>query len=177
LPAPRRPTEPLSAERLSDGAVRPLHFRLDVSLLRDGLTIGWQFGARSLEQLVRVAQFLEHCVYEPGTMRRTPDGVAFTLHNPPLRMGAFSGVRLFWDGQPVPATAARVILEGETEGRTLAEVDAARPLAFASGRLTEFRMDVPPPAPGDHRVRLELQSLAVPPLIWFEFHDPVRGGG
>src|ERR1700686_1814169 len=89
LPRPRCGTEPLSAESLSGGAVRPLHFRLDVSLLRDGLSIGWQFGARSLEQLVRVAQFLEHCVYEPGTMSRTPDGVAFTLHNPPLRMGAF----------------------------------------------------------------------------------------
>jgi hypothetical protein len=157
--------------------VRRLHLRLDVSLLKDGLTIGWQFGTRSLEQLVRVAQFLEHCVYEPGTLSRTPDGVAFTLHNPPLRMGAFSAVRLYWDGSPVPSSGARVLLEGETEGRSLQEIDAARPLTFVSGRRTEFRMVVPPPAPGDHRVRLELQSLAVPPLVWFEFHDPVAGGG
>jgi hypothetical protein len=147
--------------------------RLEFSLLRQGVSVGWEFGARSLEELAAVGEFLEHCVYEPGSLRRAPDGLAFTLRNPPLRMGAFSSIRVLLDGVAVPAGSVTLLGEGATTGRRTEAIDPAHPFAFAFGRRTEFHLRVDPPAPGDHRIRLELQSVAVPPLVWFEFAEPV----
>ncbi len=138
--------------------------------------MGWEFGARSLEELAAVGEFLEHCVYEPGSLHRIPEGVSFTLRNPPLRMGAFSGIRLLWDGAAVPSREAELRMEGEEVGRRLDRIDADRPATFTFGRRTEFRIRLDRPAAGDHHVRLELQSVAIPPLVWFEFTEPLGEG-
>lgn len=153
-----------------------MHFprlRVELSLLRQGLSVGWEFGAQSLEELASVGEFLEHCVYEPRSLHRVPGGVAFTLRNPPLRMGAFSSIRVRWDHEPVPPGSVTLLREGEAIGRPLDAIDVHHPVAFSFGRRTSFRLGIGSPSPGDHHVRLELQSVAVPPLVWFEFTEPV----
>ena len=152
------------------------HLRLELSLLRQGVSVGWEFGAQSLEELASVGEFLEHCVYEPSSLHRVPEGVAFTLRNPPLRMGAFSSVRVLWDHEAVPPGLVLLLREGEAVGRRLDEIDAHHPVAFSFGRRTSFRLGIGSPSRGDHHVRLELQSVAVPPLVWFEFTEPVVEG-
>jgi hypothetical protein len=153
--------------------VSPVHIRLDLSILRQGVTVGWQFGFGALAQLVRVGEFLEHCVYERGSLRHTRDGVAFTFRNPPLRMGAFSGIRVYWDGTLLPASSVRVLREGDDVGSTLDQVDPAHPIAFAFGRRIHFQVSMPSPPAGVHTARLEFQSVAIPPLVWFELKEPV----
>lgn len=157
--------------------VRARHFRADVGLLVQGLSIGWEFGLRPLEELARVGLLLEHSVYEPASLRRRPDGVGFVLRNPPLRMGAFRGLELLWDGRRVPASEAWIRPGGRGPRRPFDSVGAEAPVGIPVGERTEVGFVGPPPSPGPHSVRLELRSLAVPPLVWMFFKDHVRDGG
>jgi hypothetical protein len=149
---------------------------VNLSLLGQGARLGFDFGPRSLEQLTRVAEFLEQIVYERRSLRRTNDGVAFTLLNPPLRMGAFSEVRLFFDHIQIPNDRAWVAPAAQKEEIPLGAVDRSRPVALGVGRRNRFRIALPqPPFPGTHHhVRLEMRSVAIPPLVWFQFSDALR---
>jgi hypothetical protein len=39
---------------------------LDLSLLRQGIRIGWEFGIQSIAELARVGELVERSVYEPS---------------------------------------------------------------------------------------------------------------
>ncbi len=152
----------------------PLHrFRGDVELLREGIALIEEFGLSAAERLASVAEFLEHSVYEAHSLREVPGGVTFALLNPPLRVGGFSAVRVRWDGVAVPPDRAFVRREGEAVERRSDEVSATHLLDLAPGRRIDFRLEGTPVAPGHHRVRVELQNVAIPPLVWFEFADAV----
>jgi hypothetical protein len=51
------------------------------------------------------------------------------------------------------------------------------PFVLPVGQRTEVRATVGDVAAGRHEVRLELQSVAIPPVVWFEFADQVRTVG
>jgi hypothetical protein len=155
-------------------AMRFSRFLGSIDLLRQGIAIMRDYGLRSADRLGRVAEFLERSVYEPGSLRATSDGVALILRNPPLRVGAFSSLRALWDGTPVAPHRAFVRRNGEVIDRPLSDVSAERPVNLAAGRKIFFRFVLDAPAVGEHRVRIELQNLAIPPLVWFEFVDSVR---
>jgi hypothetical protein len=148
--------------------------RGDVGLFRQGLSLVAEFGLRSTERLAFVADFLERSVYAPRSLRPAPDGVAFTLLNPPLRVGAFSSVRLAWDGTFLAPERVFVRAAGRAVERSLADIGAPRPIELRPGERVDFRLTGIAIAPGPHRVRLELQNIAIPPLVWFEFVDSIR---
>ncbi len=147
---------------------------LDLSLLRQAVTIDHEFGAASLLELARVARFLEHAFYERRSLVRTPYGIAFTLTNPPLRLGAFKALRLFVDGTLVPAERSRVRAAGAEPVR-FSDIDSAHPFRLTLGQSMRLEAELLPVGPGTHVLRLELQSAAIPPLVWIEIHDSVRG--
>jgi len=147
--------------------------RCDLSLLRQGVSVAVGFGFRSLEGLVDVAQLVEQSVYEPRSLTRTPSGFGFTLLNPPLRMGAFSSVRLLWNGVAVDPQRAALCLPGSVPVR-LSSVGLTDPVTLPVGRRTRFTVEAEEVARGRHQLRLELQSIAVPPRIWLEFSDEMR---
>ncbi|HEV2166032.1 MAG TPA: hypothetical protein VGS23_03500 [Thermoplasmata archaeon] len=151
---------------------------LDFSLLRQGLSIEHEFGPAALEELARVGRFLEHAFYEPGSLVRTPTGVSFVLLNPPLRLGAFRSARLLFDKTPVPAERCAFDLEGGSGPRRFSELGPDRPLVHPPGRRMRYDLEIARPGRGRHEVRLELQSVAIPPLVWIEIFDSVhpRGG-
>lgn len=149
------------------------HIRIDLSLLRQGAAVAWEFGPTALEELARIGSFLERIVYAPGSLRSGPDGVTFTLLNPPLRMGAFTSLQLYWNGLPVPKEASWVTPAGEPE-RPFAAVGPASPVTLAVGERHRFRFRAEGGGEGHQRVRLELRSAAIPPLVWFEFGDVLR---
>ena len=149
--------------------------RQDLGLVRDGLSVGWEFGAHSLAELTRIAEFLEHCVYEPGSLSAATGGARFVLRNPPLRMGAFSAIRVQWDGRAIPGDCATVQTGDDAEPRRLSEITALDPITFGFGRRTTFRLTMPSPTAGEHHIRVEWQSVAVPPLVWLEFREPIAG--
>ncbi len=156
--------------------MRSGRLRGDLALLRQGARIAVGFGFRSLGGLVDVAELLEQSVYEPRSLARTPEGFGFTLLNPPLRMGAFSSVRLRWNGTVVdPAHATLALPEGPP--RSLASIGPMVPVTLPVGRRTLFAVEAREVARGRHQVRLELQSVAVPPRVWFEFADELREPG
>ncbi len=148
-----------------------------LSLLRQSISVGYDFGARPLEALLWVAETVERSVYEPGSLVRIPDGYAFALANPPLRSGAFATARLAIDRQPVDP-ADLFVRELGRPWRSAASLSRDDPLRLAPGRRTEFRARV---APGVSArtvaFRLELESVAIPPLVWFEFEDLPRAEG
>jgi hypothetical protein len=152
--------------------------RLDLELAKEGLVLGWHFGARSVAELVRIAVYIQSSVYERGSLRRRPDGYSFRLANPPLRLGAFGRAKLFQDGVAIAPEKASVRLGAEEHERPLASVSRERPLPLLPGVPAEFRVRTdPPPAPGRIlSLRLELQNLAIPPLVWMEFRDRVAAG-
>ncbi|MCI4357604.1 MAG: hypothetical protein L3J95_04460 [Thermoplasmata archaeon] len=149
---------------------------LDFSLLRQGLSIEHEFGAAAFAELVRVGRFLEHAFYESGSLCRTERGVTFVLLNPPLRMGAFGSARLLFDGVPVAAERSSFEVEGGGHSRPFSEIDPLHPMVLAPGQRVRFFMELDPPGPGRHEVRLELKSVAIPPLVWIEIFDTVRAG-
>jgi hypothetical protein len=149
------------------------HLRGDVQLLREGVDLVREFGLPSVDRLLHVAEFLERGVYESRSLRVMPEGVGFTLLNPPLRVGAFSSLRLGWDGAPVPSERAYVRAEGHSIERPLSDITAAKPIELRPGERVGFRLAGVRTDPGSHRVRLELQNIAVPPLVWFEFTDTI----
>jgi hypothetical protein len=149
-----------------------------LSLVRQGLTVGVDFGAHSLEALLWVAETVEESVYRSGSLLRVPRGVAFVLDNPPLRAGSFKSARLTVDGTPIPAECVRVHAGTGSAWRSLSEVSQAAPLELVPGCPTDIEVECDIPAERERlRVRLELRPVAIPPLVWFEFSDALRPGG
>lgn len=149
--------------------------RADLSLVGQGVALGWDYGVHSLVGLARVAELLLHSVYEPGSLREEGGRVTFTLRNPPLRMGAFSGVRILWDGSLVDPSATQIAPDG-VPPRTLSELGRESPVTIPVGRRTRFFLPAVKADGHRHRVRLELQSVAIPPRVWYEFSDELRPG-
>jgi hypothetical protein len=143
-----------------------------LSLLRQGLTLGVQFGTHSVEALLWVAQTVEEGVYVPHSLTRTVEGIAFTLDNPLLRVGAFTSLRLRIDGTDVAGEFVRLRRGPGTPWRTAASIGADSSYALAPGDRTEFDV-VGAFGHGTEAltVRLELRSPAIPPLVWFEFTE------
>jgi hypothetical protein len=147
-----------------------------LSLLRQGFSVEKEFGTHSLESLLSVAEMVEESVYERGSLTRTSNGLSFRLNNPPLRTGAFSSLRLLVDGAPVPGERARVRGGPGLPWRDLTDISTERPLELRPGEVTEIAMGLSPPGGAKKlAVRLELQSTAIPPLVWFEFTDTLAG--
>ena len=151
--------------------MRGSRLRLDLGLLKQGVSIGVEFGIGSLEGLARTAEFLEHSVYERGSLTWQPDRLTFTLLNPPLRMGAFDAMRIRINGAPVPSAGALVAPEGAPAPTRFSESDSARPVALPVGRRTRFTVVGPVPPDRPVHVRLELHSVAIPPTVSLEFVD------
>ncbi len=148
-----------------------------LSLVHQAVSLEVEFGRHALEALVGIAETVEESVYEPGSLVGTARGIEFALSNPPLRAGAFAAVRLEVNGARVPA-AALALRPGEGYPWTLADaISSGAPFEFHPGRRTEVRVQpLPVSIEGAVRVRLELESAAIPPLVWLEFHDAVRQG-
>ncbi|HTW39713.1 MAG TPA: hypothetical protein VMF04_02490 [Thermoplasmata archaeon] len=149
-----------------------------LSLLRQGLTIGVQFGTQSLEALLWVAQSIEEGIYADGSLRRTPDGIAFELDNPILRVGAFSDLSLRVNGTQVPGDRVRLRSGEGTEWRLGSSIRRDAPWELRPGDRSEFEVqgsfghDTDPIT-----VRIELRTPAIPPVVWFEFTEkPVQEG-
>jgi hypothetical protein len=154
--------------------VRGRHLGSDLSLVADGLRIGKQYGFHSLEVMAVIAWYLERSIYERGSLRTIPGGIAFDLRNPPLRMGAFRSVSLAWDGEPVPSSACAAYPSDRPEPVPFDSITADVPLELRPGNHVEFTANVGVPSAGPHHIRLELRSLAIPPTVWFEVMDHVR---
>jgi hypothetical protein len=143
-----------------------------LSLLRQGITVGVQFGTHSVEALLWVAETVEEGVYEAGSLARSADGVTFVLDNPLLRVGLFTSLKVLIDGTEVPGEHVRLRPGAGTSWRTAGSVGPESGYSFAPGDRTEFdvrggfgRANAP------ITVRLELRSPAIPPLVWFEFTE------
>lgn len=145
------------------------------SLLRQGLSLEREFGTQSLSALISLADLVENSVYELGSLAPIPGGLAFRLHNPPLRAGAFSSLRLVVNGLPVPAARARLRPAEDQPWRTFDDISSERPLSLRPGDRSEFAADVPIAVGAKEcTIRLEFQSVAIPPLVWIEFTDQLR---
>jgi len=143
-----------------------------VDLVREGLAIEIGFGSHSLEALLWVAETIEGSVYAPGSLVRTGRGLAFSLSNPPLRMGAFGALRAFVDGRPVAPTTVSVREGPGLPWRGTTSLSEEAPLSIRPGQRTEVAIEPwSGPSSGRLTVRLEFESVAIPPLVWFEFTD------
>jgi hypothetical protein len=146
-------------------------------LVRQGLAIEGQFGVHPLEALIWVARTVEESIYQPRSFVRTPTGIAFTLANPPLRSGAFSSLRIGVNGQPPSAEHIRVRSGATGPWRVASTFSRADPLELRPGEPTEYEVDVAlVGVPHRFTVRLEFQSVAIPPLVWIEFTDRPHSG-
>lgn len=154
--------------------MRGRHLGSDLGLLGEGLRIGHEYGFHSLEEMAAIAWYLERSVYERGSLRVVPGGIAFDLRNPPLRMGAFQGISLSWDGAAVPAPECTVHPSDIAAPLTFDSVTRESPLVLRPGNRIAFTGRVVPPSEGPHTLRLELRSLAIPPMVWFQLTERVR---
>ncbi|HKN06199.1 MAG TPA: hypothetical protein VJ021_01150 [Thermoplasmata archaeon] len=146
-----------------------------LSLVRQGLSVGREFGMHSLEALLWVAETVEESVYVPRSLVRNAEGLSFMLANPPLRVGAFSSLRFWVDRVEVPSARVRLGTGSPRAWRTAAEISGAAPLELRPGEPTEVALDqVSTGVEREVTVRLELQSVAIPPLVWFEFTEAPR---
>lgn len=149
-----------------------------LSLLRQGLTIGVQFGTQSVEALLWVAQTIEEGIYADGSLRRTSGGIAFALDNPILRVGAFSDLRILVEGMSVPPDRVRFRPGEGTEWRLASTVTSEAPWELRPGDRTHFEVDGSFGQGTDPiTVRLELVTPSIPPLVWFEFNEKPTGEG
>jgi len=146
-----------------------------LSLLRQGLQLDVDFGTHSLEAMAWIAEVVESSIYRRGSLYRTADGIRFVLDNPPLRLGAFYRLGLQVNGTPV-APERWTIRAGSAAARTAASVGAASPVELRAGEPVEVAASIGPLV-GTVRVRLELDSVAIPPRVWMEFDDEVRAEG
>jgi hypothetical protein len=134
-----------------------------------------EFGARSIESLLWIATTVEASVYVPRSLTRTPTGLAWAIANPPLRVGAFSEVRILIDGAPVPKDRVRLRTGPARPWRSSSELSEDRPLELQGGVGVEFEADGSViDARGPRVVRMEFQSVAIPPLVWLEIRDRLR---
>ncbi len=144
-------------------------------LLRQGVAIEVEFGTHSLEALLWVAETVEGSVYVPGSLHATSTGLGFCLANPPLRVGAFDSVAVAVDGRGIPPERVRFRKTDAAAWRRASDVGPPDPYVVAPGDSTEFGVEVPPGSIGRRAtVRLELRSVAIPPLVWIEIADSVR---
>jgi hypothetical protein len=146
----------------------------ELELVKQGIGITTGLGIGGMEGLGRMALLVGLNVYEFGSLKPTGEGVTFTLRNPPLRMGAFSAIRAFWDKVQVPPTMLQVSVRGSPTATRADRIDRDHPFTIPVGKRTDFRLDIGAAVPGPHHVRLELQSVAIPPLVFFEFTDPLK---
>ena len=143
-----------------------------LSLVRQGLTLGVQFGTGSVEALLWVAETVEEGVYEAGSLRWSPEGIAFALGNPPLRVGAFTSLTIRVNGEEVPAARVRLRSGAALPWRSAATIGDDDPLPLGPGDRTEFSVAGEFGREGETvRVRLELRTPAIPPLVWFQFQE------
>lgn len=149
-----------------------------LSLVRQGLEVGVEYGTHSIETLLWIAETVEESVYEPHSLRRTAGGLAFALDNPLLRVGAFTSLVLQVNGVPVPGDRVRLRAGSGTPWRTALTVGSEAPLLLAPGDRTEFDVEGDfGRDPSEITVRLELRAPAIPPRVWFEFVEaPAEGG-
>jgi hypothetical protein len=141
-------------------------------LIRQGLTLGVQFGTHSVGALLWVAETVEEAVYEPHSLRRTSEGIGFVLDNPPLRVGAFTALEIRVDGTAVPGDRVRFRPGPGSPWRTAASLSPEATLNLGPGDRTEFDLVGAFGTEGDPvTVRLELHNPAVPPAVWFEFNE------
>jgi hypothetical protein len=146
-----------------------------LSAVRQGLTVGAEYGAGAVEALVWVAESVEESVLAAESFVQDAGGLRFVLSNPPLRTGAFVALRIVLDGRAVAADRIRLRPGPGTAWRTAGDVGAERPLRLGPGIGTEVEIDGPPGPPRRaHRVRLELECAAIPPLVWLEFEEVPR---
>jgi hypothetical protein len=143
-----------------------------ISLLRQGLTLGVQFGTQSVEALLWVAQTIEEGVYVAHSLTRSSTGITFALDNPPLRVGAFTALTVLVEGAPVPGDRVRLRRGEGSPWRTAASIGPSVPFDLAPGDPTEFDLVGTFGRPGAKlTVRLELHNPAVPPRVWLEFTE------
>lgn len=147
------------------------HFRLELGLVGQGLHILTGFGLRPLEEMVSVAELLEHSVYEHGSLWYDGRVLGFALLNPPLRMGAFSRAALWVDGRPLASESVVVRPGDQREPRRLDSLSPESPVTLPVGERTRFHAEVPGLEDRPHDIRLELTSVAIPPRVWFSFTD------
>ncbi len=155
---------------MSDRRVGPL-----LSLVRQGLELEVDFGTHSIEALLWIAETVEESVYPSGSLASTPAGLRFELLNPPLRVGAFHALRVSVDDRWVPPEGVRFRPALTATWRSAASLSAESPVVLAPGRPMEFAVDAPwARDPGERHLRVELESVAIPPLVWIEFADTAR---
>jgi hypothetical protein len=148
-----------------------------VSLVRQGIALEVGFGTRSLEAFLWVAEAIEEGVVAADSLTVSNGTLAFELTNPPLRVGAFRSVRATVDGRAVPPERLRFRPGAGHAWRSAPSVSLEGPLEMVPGRSTEFAIDgAGVPAGTRTTVRLELESVAIPPLVWVEFSEDVRPG-
>ncbi|HTP54614.1 MAG TPA: hypothetical protein VML94_06635 [Thermoplasmata archaeon] len=148
-----------------------------LSVARQGLQLGIEYGPHSVEALLWIAETVEESVYRVGSLRGDGQGIRFTLGNPPLRSGAFSAVRLLWNGVPVDPAAVQLCPGGSASWRTAASLSPGDPIELHTGEPIEVAAAVGlAPVGASVDLRLELECPAIPPLVWIEFRDTVRRG-
>jgi hypothetical protein len=149
-----------------------------LSVLRQGLTLGVQFGTHSVEALLWVAQSVEEGVYEAHSLARTSEGITFALENPLLRVGAFTSLRVLVDGAEIPGERVRLRAGAGSPWRTAASLGPDASYHLAPGDRTEFDLLGTLGRGSDPiTVRLELRCPAIPPVVWFEFtENPSEAG-
>ncbi len=146
-----------------------------VELVRQGIAIEVGFGTHSLEALLWVAESVEGSVYVPESLHATPTGVGFSLANPPLRVGAFGSVAATVDGEAIPPDGVRIRARDGQPWRRGSELSPEAPFVLGPGDPTQVQLDLPSARVGPRAViRLELRSVAIPPLVWVEVADQVR---
>jgi len=146
-----------------------------LSIARQGITLGAEFGPQTLEALLWVAETVEESVYERSSLARDADGFKFALSNPPLRVGAFSAVRLRLDGAAVDPSRVSMRTRAGGEWRSVGSIDADDPVGLRSGERIEIAVrSEPSPPRAPVRIRLELECPAIPPLVWMEVDEVPR---
>jgi hypothetical protein len=144
-------------------------------LVGDAARLESEFGFRSLEALLWVAETVRNSVYVPNSLVRTSTGFTFALANPPLRIGAFSEIHLLVDGARVPPERVRFRVGPDAPWHTSTELGKDHPLELQSGSSSEFEADWPLEKRSEPlTVRLELRNVAVPPLVWLEIFESPR---
>ncbi|MHB1931874.1 MAG: hypothetical protein ACYCPV_02640 [Thermoplasmata archaeon] len=146
-----------------------------VLLVREGYRIEREFGLAAVESLAEIGELLEQSVVAPSGVVRGAAGLEFELLNPPLRDGAFGGVAVRCNGTAVPPERIRFRPGEGTSWRTVAEVTPSTPLVWRPGEAIQWRLEgVDPPDDRPVQIRLELASVAIPPLVWVEFQGRLR---
>jgi hypothetical protein len=150
-----------------------------LSFVRQGLSLGVDFGAHSVEALLSVAETLEGSIYEADSLVLRGSRLEFALLNPPLRVGAFGALRMHVEGVAIDPERVWIRRAGEAEWRCARAVSAEAPLELVPNERTLLAADLTGPVgPGRIPVRLELESLAIPPTVWMEIvESPRREGG